>query len=56
MEVECSDIEITIIESQKTHFLSAEVGAQIKHLETNIIVKSTLHTSQHKLKLLHLNY
>mgnify|MGYP003642511591 CR=1 FL=1 len=45
------DIVITLCESHKTIYAGVHVGVQIKHIETNIIVKSINHVSQHMNKL-----
>jgi protein subunit release factor A len=45
------DIEISLCESYQTMHLGVHVGVQIKHIETNIIVKSINHGSQHFNKL-----
>lgn len=46
-----SEVEITICKSEMTNIGSAEVGVQIKHIDTNIVVKATHNRSQHLNKL-----
>jgi protein subunit release factor A len=51
IDIDREGIEISLCESHRTMHLGAHVGGQIKHVETNIIVKSINHASQHFNKL-----
>lgn len=45
------EIEFSIIKSDQSNFLSAEVGVSAKHKPTGIIAQSISHKSQHQNKL-----
>lgn len=51
MNIDRDDIEITLCESHRTKHLGAQIGVQIKHIETNITVQSIEQASQYMNKL-----
>lgn len=46
-----NEVEITLCQSEQTLFLGAEVGVEIKHVLTGIVVRSTQCKSQHLNKI-----
>jgi protein subunit release factor A len=51
MNINENELEITLYWSPISKYLSAEVGVQVRHIRTNIIVKSIDKPSQHLNKL-----